>query len=129
MFNGSVINDSATIVMPAKAAVTGGAFTAVSAASGGVSPCTDALIPMGVTIAETPANVSVGEDVHVQVKDIGMWKGGAAFAAGDPLASDAEGLAVKATDGKFILGFALEDCAAKGQAVKVQITKSGFMKA
>lgn len=129
MFNGSVTNDSATIVMPAKAAVTGGAFTAVSAASGGVSPCTDALIPMGVTIAEMPANVPIGGDVHVQVKDIGMWKGGAAFAAGDPLASDAEGLAVKATDGKFILGFALEDCAAKGQAVKVQITKSGFMKA
>lgn len=128
MYNGSVINDSATICAPAKTEIKTGAFTAVTAVSGGFSPCTDALVPIGITVAETPNTVAVGEDVDAQIKDIGAWKGGAAFAAGDPLASDANGLAVKATAGKFILGFALEDCSGKGQTVKVQITKSGFMK-
>lgn len=128
MFNGTVINDSATICAPVKTEIKTGPFTAVALASGGAVPCTDTLIPMGLTIAETSAVVSVGTYVNVQVKDIGLWNGGAAFAAGDPLASDATGLAVKATAGKFVLGFALEDCSAKGHTVKVQITKSGFMK-
>ena len=128
MFNGTVINDSATICAPVKTEIKTGPFTAVALASGGAVPCNDTLIPMGLTIAETPESLAIGEDVHVQVKDIGVWKGGAAFAAGDLLASDATGLAVKATAGKFILGVALEDCSAKGQTVKVQITKLGFMK-
>lgn len=128
MFNGTVINDSATICTPVKTEIKTGAFTAVALASGGAVPCNDTLVPVGLTIAETPNTVPVGNDVNVQVKDIGVWKGGAAFAAGDPLASDATGLAVKAVAGKFILGFALEDCSAKGQTIKVQITKSGFMK-
>mgnify|MGYP000952324432 FL=1 len=128
MFNGSVINDSATICAPVKTEIKTGPFTAVALGSGGAVPCNDTLVPVGLTIAETPNTVPVGNDVNVQVKDIGVWKGGAAFAAGDPLASDATGLAVKAAAGKFILGFALEDCSAKGQTVKVQITKSGFMK-
>lgn len=128
MFNGTVINDSATICAPVKTEIKTGPFTAVALGSGGAVPCNDTLVPVGLTIAETPNAVPVGNDVNVQVKDIGVWKGGAAFAAGDPLASDATGLAVKAAAGKFILGFALEDCSAKGQTVKVQITKSGFMK-
>lgn len=128
MFNGSVINDSATICAPVKTEIKTGPFTAVALVSGGAVPCNDTLVPVGLTIAETPNVVPVGDDVNVQVKDIGAWKGGAAFTAGDPLASDATGLAVKATAGKFILGVALEDCSAKGQTVKVQITKSGFMK-
>lgn len=129
MFNGSVISDSATIVVPVKTEIKTGPFTAVALGSGGAVPCSDTLVPVGLTIAETPAALAVGADVNVQVKDIGVWKGGAAFLAGDPLASDANGRAVKATAGSFILGFALEDCAANGQAVRVQITKSGFMKA
>ena len=128
MFNGTVINDSATICAPVKTEIKTGPFTAVALGSGGAVPCNDTLVPVGLTIAETPNAVPVGNDVNVQVKDIGVWKGGAAFAAGDPLASDATGLAVKAAAGKFILGFALEDCSGKGQTVKVQITKSGFMK-
>lgn len=128
MFNGTVINDSATICAPVKTEIKTGPFTAVALGSGGAVPCNDTLVPVGLTIAETPNTVPVGNDVNVQVKDIGVWKGGATFAAGDPLASDATGLAVKAAAGKFILGFALEDCSAKGQTVKVQITKSGFMK-
>lgn len=128
MFNGTVINDSATIVVPVKTEIKTGPFTAVALGSGGAVPCNDTLVPVGLTIAETPNAVPVGNDVNVQVKDIGVWMGGTAFAAGDPLSSDATGLAVKAAAGKFILGFALEDCSAKGQTVKVQITKSGFMK-
>lgn len=46
---------------------------------------------------------------------------------GDALASDATGRAVKATEGKFILGFALEESVGENQLAKVQITKSGKM--
>ena len=50
----------------------------------------------------------IPEDVTVQVKDISKWKAGGDFAAGDFLTSDANGAAVKATTGKFILAVALE---------------------
>ena len=83
-------------------------------------------IPAGLLIAETDKDVAVGDDVTVQVKDIGLWQSGGTFDAGDPLASDDTGCAVKAAAGKFILGFALEASTAAGQPVSVQITKSGY---
>ena len=62
----------------------------------------------------------------VQIKEQGVWTSGGAFAAGDLLASDASGRAVKAASGKFVLAVALEAASAEGETVKVQITKSGY---
>lgn len=127
VFNGTTINPSPTIALTAGAEIKGGPFTAVAISDGAAVQATDALVPVGITIAETSEDVKAGDVLTAQIKDIGVWKGGAEFKAGDPLASDANGLAVKAAAGKFILGYALEDCAAKGQPVRVQITKSGYM--
>ena len=126
MFNGSVINDSPTLCAAAGAEIKGGPFTAVAYSGGALVQCTDALVPVGITIAETDADVVSGDDVHFQIKDIGMWKSGAAFAAGTALSCDANGCAITAAAGKYVLGYALEESTVAGQYVKVQITKSGY---
>ena len=50
--------------------------------------------------------VTVGDDLDVQIKDIGAWTAGAAVAYGDELAVGAGGKAVKATAKSFIVGIA-----------------------
>ena len=125
MYNSTIINDSATVVARAGADITTGPFTAAAFKDGALVGADGTLIPFGITIAETNDTVAKGEDVTVQVKDISKWKAGGDFAAGDFLTSDANGAAVKATAGKFILAVALESGVA-GQIVDVQIVKAGF---
>ncbi len=127
VMNGSVINGSQTISVETASALELGPFIATAFAEGKVCRCTDALIPMGITVTETNENVGAGEDIYIQIKDICVWKTGGDFALGDALASDAEGRAVKAESGKFVLGFALEESAGENQLVRVQISKSGKM--
>ena len=80
---------------------------------------------IGVCIPET-GTIAVGDDITVQIKDIGLWKTGAAVAAGANLMSNADGKAVTATTGKFILAVALEAATAADQVIRVQICKAGF---
>ena len=68
--------------------------------------------------------VTVGDDLDVQIKDIGAWTAGAAVAYGDELAVGAGGKAVKATAKSFIVGIALEEATKAGQRIAVQIVKS-----
>lgn len=125
-YNGTVINDSPTIIDKAGADITTGPFTALAYQNGALVAANASLVPFGITTAETEDKVPTGEDVTIQVKDIGAWKAGAAFAKGAALASDANGCAVTATSGKFILAFALDEATAAGQIVRVQITKAGY---
>jgi hypothetical protein len=125
-YNGTVINDSPTIIDKAGAEITTGPFTALAYKDGALVAATAALVPFGITTAEMEDRVPAGEDVTIQVKDIGAWKAGAAFARGAALASDANGCAVTAAAGKFILAFALEEATAAGQVVRVQIAKAGY---
>lgn len=127
VMNGSVINGSQTISVETASALELGPFVAAAFADGKICKCNDSLIPFGITITETDENVAAGEDVYIQIKDISVWKTGGAFAVGEALASDAEGRAVKAVSGKFILGFALEESVGENQLVRVQISKSGKM--
>lgn len=122
---GTIINNSATVVAQAGADIANGPFTAVAYKDGAFVGADGTLIPFGIAIAETDDTVAKGEDVTVQVKDISKWKAGGDFAAGDFLTADANGAAVKATAGKFILAVALEN-GATGQVVNVQIVKAGF---
>ena len=117
VINGSVINGSQTISAEASSKLELGPYTAVAFSEGVLSRCDDTLLPMGITITET--EVQAGDDVHIQIKDISVWRTGGAFAMGDALASDATGRAVKATEGKFILGFALEESVGENQLAKV----------
>lgn len=125
-YNGTVINESPTIIDKTGAEIITGPFTALAYQNGALVGATNSLAPFGITTAETEDKVPAGEDVTIQVKDIGAWKAGAAFARGDALASDANGCAVKATAGKFILAYALDEATAAGQIVRVQIVKAGY---
>ena len=129
MYNGTIINPSPTIIAAAGAAITAGPFTAVAFdASGNFVTATKSNIPVGILVAEEETDIAVGDEITAQIKDISAWKTGAAVAAGDLLASDDAGKAIKATEGLFVLAVALEAADAAGQVIRVQITKSGYEK-
>lgn len=125
-YNGTTINDSATFTAEAGAVIAGPFMALAFDKDGKLIPATDTTVPLGLTVAETDEKLATGEDVTVQIKEQGVWTSGGAFAAGDLLASDASGHAVKAASGKFVLAVALEAASAEGETVKVQITKSGY---
>ena len=81
---------------------------------------------LGISIGETDTNAAAGDEITVQIKDIGKWIAGEALAAGDELATDAAGKAVKASAGDFVVGTALSAASAAGSLVKVQISKTGY---
>ncbi len=128
MFIGTSINESPTISAKAAAAITGGAMLAAAmGATGTVGVVSTAGDPaVGLLIPETDS-VAAGDDVTIQVKDIGLWVAGAAVDAGALLMSDANGKAVTATAGKYVLAQALEPAAAAGQVIHVQIIKAGYV--
>lgn len=129
MYNGSIINPSPTVIAPAGDAITSGPFSAVAFdESGAFITAKKNSVPVGILVAEEDEVIAAGDEITAQVKDISVWKVGAAVAAGALLTPDDEGLAVTATAGTFILGVALEAATAKGQVIKVQITKSGYAK-
>lgn len=129
MYNGTIINPSPTIIAPAGAAITSGPFTAVAFdANGKFVTASKTSVPVGILVAEEDEAIAAGDEITAQVKDISVWKSGAAVAAGALLASDANGKAVTATSGDFILAVALEAADAADQPIKVQITKSGYAK-
>lgn len=126
-YNGTPINSSPTIVGAAKAAITNGAFRAVKFSSGEIAMCGVAgEASMGILMPETPASVAAGDDVSLQIKDIGLWMTGDAVAAGAELTTDANGKAITATSGAYILAQALEAAAAAGRVIRVQIIKAGY---
>lgn len=124
-YHGTGINDSPTIVAKAAADIASGAFLAAKLTDSGVAVSGAGEAAIGLLIPETESP-KAGEDVTVQVKDIGLAKTGAAVNAGDLLASDASGKLIKATSGKFILAAALETATAADQIISVQICKAGY---
>ena len=77
---------------------------------------------MGVSIITNSAEIEAGQDVDIQVKEIGLAKAGAAIKKGDEVAAGADGKAIVATGGHFVVGTALE-AAEAGQFFYMQITK------
>lgn len=126
MFLGTAINTSPTITGKAGAAITNGAFLAVRFDGSG-----NIILPaaggnaLGLLIATTPPAIAIGEDVTIQIKDIGLWTSGAAIAAGAELTPNAAGQAVTAATGNHILAVALAAATGAGQPIRVQIVKSG----
>lgn len=119
---GTQINQSPTIVEKAGAAIDDARGKIVKYdASGNVVLATAGAVAIGITIMEDGANditgaesgkVASGEDVTVQIKDIGLVKAGGTIAKGAELASDANGCAVAAADGDFVIGTARTAAAA-----------------
>lgn len=120
---GTSINDSPVVVVAAGEAITSPAFLAISAAGKVAAAGTNAL---GIALPGNDEAVAAGDDLDVQVKDIGVWTAGEAVAVGDELAVGTGGKAAKATSGKFILAVALEAATKEGQRIKVQIIKAGY---
>lgn len=120
---GTVINDSATIVVKAGEEIAAPAFLAVGA-DGKVAAAGKNAI--GIVLPDCDDKASIGDDLNVQIKDIGAWTAGEAVAYGDELAVGSGGKAVKATQGNFIVGIALEAATQAGQRIAVQIAKAGY---
>lgn len=125
MYHGTGINDSPTIVAKAAANIDSGAFLAATLTKDGIAVAKAGEAAIGILIPETDSP-RTGEDVNIQVKDIGLAKVGAAVNAGDLLASDADGRLVKAESGAFILAAALDTATAADQVISVQIIKAGY---
>lgn len=77
---------------------------------------------IGVTIITNNAEVEVGQDLDIQVKEIGLARAGTAIKKGDEVAAGADGKAAVAAGGQFVVGTALESAEA-GQFFYMQITK------
>ncbi|MBQ9348986.1 MAG: DUF2190 family protein [Oscillibacter sp.] len=123
---GSTINPSPTVIFPANAAITGARCVALSLSGGKLALPSAGAAVLGISIGETDTNTAAGDEITVQIKDIGKWIAGEAIAAGDELATNAAGKAVKATGGDFVVGTALSTVTAAGSLVQVQISKMGY---
>lgn len=124
-FIGSTINESATVTFKAKAELKGNQGLALALNEGKLElPAAGANV-LGLSLF-TNDDAKAGDSLTVQVKDIGKWIAGGAVAAGDELAVDAVGKAVKAAENQFIVGIALSAAAAAGTVISVQLTKSGY---
>lgn len=78
---------------------------------------------MGLIIYQGRQDVKAGEEISVQIKDIGLGIAGGEISVGDYVTISSEGKLVKAT-GSFAVGQAMGN-AVENQAFYVQITKSG----
>ena len=123
---GTSINKSPTIVMDAGEKLENARGIALVIKDGMASKPAAGAHVIGISLIETDEVVEKGASVDIQVKDIGKWVAGGEIAIGMELACDADGRAVEAKTGDFIVGVALSGALDAGTWVKVQITKSGY---
>lgn len=132
-FNGTLINQSPTIVEQAGAAIADCRNRImVYDTEGNVILATDGTKPLlGVALIEAGYNdisgvesgkVVKGDDVDIQIKDIGYIVAGAAIAKGAEVTAGANGLAATAAEGDYVLGIALNKASKDGYC-RVQICK------
>lgn len=121
---GTTINDSPIYVGKNAADLEGKAFHAVKFDSNGeIALCsTEGEAVLGLLPAEAGTKAA-GDDIAVQIKDIGLMVASGAIAAGAEVMTDANGKAKTATAGNFIIGYALKAATAAGDVIPVQIQK------
>lgn len=100
--------------------------------NGNVVPATAGTdIPLGIALIEagynditgqTSGKVEVGDQVDILIKDRGVVLAGASIKKGQEVAAGANGFAVAAATGNYVLGFALRNAEA-GEYLEVQIAK------
>ena len=88
-------------------------------------------IPLGIAIIEAGYNditgtqsgkVATGDDVDIQIKEMGVVIAGADIKKGQEIAAGANGLAAVAASGDYVLGVAVTDAKAEG-FLHIQIAK------
>lgn len=119
------INTSATIVAPAGAAIESviGKAIKIDASGNAVVASTAGEKVVGIAVLTNSENPVKGEDITIQIKEIGKVVAGAEVARGDELAAAADGTLVTATSGQFVVATALTAATAAGQIIDAQITK------
>lgn len=127
---GTSINESPTIVLPAAERIENarGIALIIDTESGGLKKPTAGDLAIGISLLTMEETIEQGEDVTIQVKDIGKWIASGEIAAGDLLAADENGKAKKAGSGEFIMAQALSPAEKDGTIIKVQIIKAGYPK-
>lgn len=123
---GTSINESPTIVLEAGKDIEGAQGIALAIKNGKAEKPTAGANVIGLSLFTNDEKVKAGDDVDIQVKDIGKWIAGEAVAVGDELTTNAEGKAVKAAAGNFITAVALSAATEAGSVVKVQLIKAGY---
>lgn len=132
-FNGTQINQSVTIVEHAGAKIEdcrnrimvyNDAGNVVLAADGKKPFVGIALIESGLNdiSGKESGSVEAGDDVDIQIKDIGYVLAGGEIAKGAEITAGENGLAVPAAGGDHVLGIALT-AVQKDEYCRVQITK------
>lgn len=132
-FNGVQINQSVTIVEKAGAEIADCRNRIMTYDGNGdvVLATSGAAIPVGVALIETGINdisgkesgkVEKGNDVDIQIKDIGYVIAGEEIAKGKEVTAGAGGVAMVAKAGEYVLGIALKSTAKDGYC-RVQISK------
>lgn len=130
MYNTTTINQSVTLVFPAGEDITDGAFRAVKLdANSRVLLAGAGDIPLGVIPGGVEDTVKAGEDISIQIKDVGLCIAGGVIPAGAIVACGADGNCVAATDGSPILGQAFDAAAQDGDTIRIQLLKGGAYKA
>lgn len=121
-YTGTQINDSAVMVFKAAEDIADVRNKIVVVTADGAKVATGAAEPfMGIGLVSHDYPAKAGDDIHVQIKDIGLVELGAAVTVGAEVTADAEGKAVPATGG-YVLGMAMSDGEA-GDKIFVQIQK------
>jgi len=131
-FNGVQINQSVTISEKAGAAIEDvrnrilaydGDGNVILAADGAAVPAGIAIIEAGMNdiSGKESGKVAAGDDVDIQIKNIGYVLAGEAIAKGAEVMAST-GLAVPATDSNYVVGIALS-AAAKDEYCRVQIAR------
>lgn len=132
-FNGTQINQSVTIVEKAGAEIADCRNLIMKYDDNGdvVLATTGTDIPLGVALIEAGYNditgaesgkVAKGDDVDIQIKDIGFVLAGAEIKKGQEVAAGADGKAAVAVAGNYVLGIALNTVSAGGYC-KIQYAK------
>ena len=119
------INESATIVLQAGAALTSPKGVALALDEDGLKLPSAGDDVVGIAILSNEDAVAIGGRVDVQIKDIGKMYAGGAVTLGALVSVDAAGKAVAATEGDAILGRALSAATAAGDLIDVQILHAG----
>ena len=126
---GISINQSPVVVGVSAADIADGRMKGVKFdTSGKIVICSTAgEAAAGILIVQGDKDVKAGEEVTVQIKDIGYAKAGAAIKAGDLVAVDADGTFKTAAASQFIVGMAVTEAKAAGSVFQIQLIKGGYV--
>jgi len=125
---GASINTSSVVAEIVGAELENGAFCAVKYdENGAVVLCsTEGEMVAGIVLPETPEKISDGDDVTIQIKDIGYCKAGAEIKKGQEVMVEAKGRVIPATAGKFVIGYAMTSATTEDEIIEVDIRKCGY---